>query len=31
MKPVNNILWQNAELLIIKGGATYSYSWVLKG
>jgi hypothetical protein len=30
-KPTNTICEQNAELLIVKTGGTYSYHWVLKG
>jgi hypothetical protein len=29
-KPVNTLCSQNAELLIVKVGGTYSYHWVLK-
>jgi hypothetical protein len=31
MKPMNLLCGQNAELLIVKAGGTYSYHWVLKG
>jgi hypothetical protein len=30
-KPVNTLCEQNAELLTIKVGGTYSYHWALKG
>jgi hypothetical protein len=29
MKPVNTPFGQNAEILIVKAGGTYSYHWVL--
>jgi hypothetical protein len=29
-KPINTLCGQNAELLIIKAGGTYSYHWTLK-
>jgi hypothetical protein len=30
-KPINTLCGQNAELLIVKAGGTYSYHWALKG
>jgi hypothetical protein len=30
-KPINTPCGQNAELLIVKAGGTYSYHWALKG
>jgi hypothetical protein len=30
-KPINILHWQNAELLIVKAGGTYSFYWVSKG
>jgi hypothetical protein len=30
-KPINTLSGQNAELLMVKGGDTYSYHWILKG
>jgi uncharacterized membrane protein len=29
MKPINSLTRQNAELMIVKEGSTYSYQWVL--
>jgi hypothetical protein len=31
MKPINTFCGQNAELLTVKAGGTYSYDWALKG
>jgi hypothetical protein len=31
MKPINTLCGQNAEILIIKAGGTYSYHWGFKG
>jgi hypothetical protein len=31
IKPINTLCGQNAELLIVEAGGTYSYHWVLKG
>jgi hypothetical protein len=30
-KPINTLFRQNAELLIVKAGGTYSYHWASKG
>jgi hypothetical protein len=30
-KPINTLCGQNAELVNVKTGGTYSYHWALKG